>query len=118
MFAAYNAMLKSGSSKAYRATFTKGCEPCEEDAQTIESVFAKRNTIENGFYSVDKLTITGRFSHSMLITVQGVVSAEAATVRHGSRTVDHFSGFSSMPVGWSVSEVRGRWLVTRGTVLR
>lgn len=117
MFDAYNAMLKSGSSKAYRATFTAGCGICLKDAQTVDDIYAKGNRIDGGVYQLANLKVTGHFS-PRLVTVQGEVSGKPATIRHGNRVVDHFPGFSRTPVGWSVSMTRAVWLVSRGTVLK
>ncbi len=62
MFDAYNAMLKSGSSTAYRATFTKTCALCLGDAQTIDAIARKHERIVGGQYSTDRAP--GRFRGS------------------------------------------------------
>jgi hypothetical protein len=118
MFDAYNAMLKSGSSKAYRATFTKDCQDCLNDANTAEAIFGRHQSIEGGAYVLTDLVVDHFYPDLKVVTLEGLVSQSSVRIIDHGRVIDHFAGFKHMPVGWNVSHVNGQWLVSRGTVLR
>jgi hypothetical protein len=117
MFAAYNAMLKSGSSKAYRATFTKACVECASDAAAVEAIWRRGRTVRGGNLSVTSLRLVGVYLDLRLTSVQGTVGQRAISIMRGHKVVDSVPAFSGAAVVWNVSEVGGTWLVSRATIL-
>jgi hypothetical protein len=114
MFDAYNAMLKSGSSKAYRATFTKDCADCASSAESVEAVFGKGRSITGGSISISHLRVIGAYPDLKLVSVQGTVHQAASTVRKNGTVVDHYVPVTTSVV-WNISEDPGDWLVSRST---
>jgi hypothetical protein len=118
MFSAYNAMLKSGSSKAYRLTFTKECSACLADAQSVDSVYRKGRQVAGGQTTLAKLHAAGDYQKLQLIVVEGNVTQAAAKILDGKRVIDRFEAGQAVPVAWNVKRISGRWLVTRETELQ
>jgi hypothetical protein len=114
MFDAYNAMLKSGSSKAYRATFTKDCVDCASSAESIDAIFGSGKSINGGAISISHLRVVGVYADLKLVSVQGTVRQAASTIRKNGRVVDHFVSITTSVV-WNISEDPGDWLVSRST---
>jgi hypothetical protein len=115
MFDAYNAMLKSGSSKAYRATFTKDCNLCSGDASTIEAILRKHQSIHGGQYRLSALRVAS--ADLGLVIVEGTVAQAASSVLSGEKVVARYDAGKPGSFTWDVKQIAGSWIVADAELL-
>jgi hypothetical protein len=117
LYAEYNAMLKSGSSRDYRRTFTKACRYCSGNANRVDQIHRKGQKIFGG--SVRLTNLRPAEVRDRLAVIEGTMIDSPVTVKQGDRVVDRFAGGGSVLFTWIV-ELSGAnsWLVTDEQVPR
>ncbi len=116
MFDAYNAMLKSGSSTAYRATFTKACTECVSDADAAEaSLHEGPATSKAGSVTVSGVRVDRTVPELKLVAREGTVKQRAADDPRTAQGRGPFRrrSFDARSVGMSPWS-EDRWLVSQG----
>jgi len=110
LYAEYNRMLRSGSSAAYRKTFTTACTFCVQDALGIDRISSRGQTISGGTVIASGLRLA--LARTDLVVVEGDQTDSPAAVHKGGRVVTRFAGGAKTHLTWRVQLVADTWLVT------
>jgi hypothetical protein len=105
----YNLMLSSGTTERFRATFTRSCGFCLEDANSLDRIFRAGKTISGGGLRVTHLRVA--LAQHSLAVVEGDQRDSPAIVRLRGKVVDRFAGGTTSHLTWRVESVQGVWLI-------
>jgi hypothetical protein len=115
MYAEYNRMLKSGSSVAYRRTFTSDCSICSANADTTDRIAAKHEQVVGGQLTLSRLRIVT--DEGALVIVEGSLNSPAAEIVKGGSTLKRFLGGGIHQYTWRLLMTDGQLLVSSVTTL-
>jgi hypothetical protein len=110
LYAEYNVMLFSGSSKDFRTTFTSACRVCVANADQIDSYTRAHQKVSGGTCTISGLHVT--HNRAKQVVVEGTLYATSVTIKEHGRVVDRYSGADPFKVLWRVSIEHGKALVT------
>ena len=110
LYAEYNAMLKSGSSASYRQTFTRACNFCLQDANTVDRISSEGQTISGGIIRTSRLRVA--LAEPRLAVVEGDQTDSPAVVRKAGNVVTRYAGGTTSHFTWRVELVDDAWLIT------
>jgi hypothetical protein len=116
LYAEFDTMTKTGSSDAYRRSFTNACQACVTDAKFIDSLSRKKERLVGSGFSVADLMVV--WNQPDLIIVQGTLAHTAFTVRSGDRVVDRIRPLARTSFTWDLRPRSGSWLVSAAEALK
>jgi hypothetical protein len=116
MYAEYNTMLQTLSSEKFRKTFAKSCAFCVGDADTIDDISRRSETIDGGVMRLLRYRVD--YATDRVAIVEGDVKDSPATVLKGSQIVKRFAGGTTTQLTWRVEKQVTGWIITQENLVR